>query len=93
MDGFLLIITLSNTCISKKCTESLIKLLKDIDASQYGAYEDSSFSIGSYNAVSIKIAPAPCKSIIDAISGRLCFFQMIVVNKFYVAKFDRKHLI
>jgi len=47
MDGFLLIITLSNTCISKKCTESLIKLLKDIDASQYGAYEDSSFSIGS----------------------------------------------
>jgi len=36
-------------CKSKKCTESLLKVYKNISLEQYGAIEDSSYTTGSYS--------------------------------------------
>ncbi|KAG4105618.1 hypothetical protein H8356DRAFT_1418423 [Neocallimastix lanati (nom. inval.)] len=40
------LITQSDISTFKKCTESLIELLRDIDVNQYGTYENLSFTSG-----------------------------------------------
>ncbi|ORX33361.1 hypothetical protein BCR36DRAFT_587095, partial [Piromyces finnis] len=39
---------LSDTCKSKKCTESLIKSFKEINVDRFAAYENLSFTTESY---------------------------------------------
>jgi len=40
---------LQDQCKSKKCTESLLKVYKDINLDQYASLENSSYSTGSYS--------------------------------------------
>ncbi|ORX42846.1 hypothetical protein BCR36DRAFT_305742 [Piromyces finnis] len=40
---------LNEQCKSKKCTESLLKVYKEISKDQYTAYENSSFTSGNYS--------------------------------------------
>jgi len=40
---------LTDTCKSKKCTESLLNLLKDVNIDTFGAYENLSFNTRSYS--------------------------------------------
>ncbi|OUM68393.1 hypothetical protein PIROE2DRAFT_3998 [Piromyces sp. E2] len=40
---------ISDTCKSKKCTDSLIEVLKKVNIDRYYAYENLSFTIGNYS--------------------------------------------
>ncbi|ORX71749.1 hypothetical protein BCR32DRAFT_305342 [Anaeromyces robustus] len=46
---------LEDQCKSKKCTESLLKIFKDIDIDQYTVYESASYTTGSYTYNDINI--------------------------------------
>ncbi|ORX84804.1 hypothetical protein BCR32DRAFT_276774 [Anaeromyces robustus] len=46
---------LENNCKSKKCTESTIKLLKNINIDQFAAYENLSFTSGSFSYESLTL--------------------------------------
>ncbi|ORX49568.1 hypothetical protein BCR36DRAFT_583681, partial [Piromyces finnis] len=59
---------LSDTCKSKKCTESLIKSFKEININRFAAYENLSFTTESYtyqdiNSIKISFLESDkCKS-------------------------------
>ena len=67
---------LSDTCKSKKCTESLIEMLKQINIDQYAAYENLSFTTGSYTYQDLNAV----KNIISTLESDKCKSSHVTSN-------------
>ncbi|ORX73460.1 hypothetical protein BCR32DRAFT_285620 [Anaeromyces robustus] len=71
---------ISDTCKSKKCTDTLIEIFKQVNIDQYAAYENLSFTTGSYSYKDLNAI----KKLISVLEDDKCKSEHVTSNANYI---------